>query len=77
MYIVKPQNDWNYVMTQANCQGREVVSDGIGMAAYTMDSHNCQRIVVNGMVKNEGDVEIGGFPPYPFLIVPLFRKKRM
>ena len=55
----------SYVMTQANCQGREVVDDGIGLAAYTMDSHNCQRIVVNGMVKNEGNVEIGGFGPYP------------
>jgi hypothetical protein len=56
-------------MTQANCEGREVVPDAIGMAAYTMDSHNCQRIVIekNGvkMVKNEGDVQIGGFPPYP------------
>ncbi len=54
-----------YVMTQANCQGRATVTDGVGMAAYTMDSHNCQRIVVNGMVKNEGDVQIGGFGPYP------------
>jgi len=54
-----------YVMTQHNCQGREVITDGIGLAAYTMDSHNCQRIVVNGMVKNEGNVEIGGFGPYP------------
>jgi len=54
-----------YVMTQHNCQGDETVGDGIGMAAYGMDSHNCQRIVVNGMVKNEGDVEYGGFPPYP------------
>jgi hypothetical protein len=54
-----------YVMTQANCEGKEVVPDGVGMAAYTMDSHNCQRIVVNGMVKNEGDVQIGGFGPYP------------
>lgn len=54
-----------YVMTQANCQGREIVEDGIGMAAYTMDSHNAERIVVNGMVKNEGDVQIGGFGPYP------------
>jgi hypothetical protein len=54
-----------YVMTQANCQGKETVSDGIGMAAYTMDSHNAERIVVNGMVKNEGDVQIGGFGPYP------------
>lgn len=54
-----------YVMTEKNCTGKEVVTDGIGMAAYTMDSHNVQRIVENGMVKNEGDVEVGGFPPYP------------
>ncbi len=59
----------NYVMTQAHCVGEETVTDPVGMAAYTMDSHNCQRIVVekNGkkMVKNEGNVEVGGFPPYP------------
>ncbi|KQS30753.1 FAD-dependent oxidoreductase [Dyadobacter sp. Leaf189] len=55
----------NYVMTQANCEGKKVVTDGVGMAAYTMDSHNIQRIVVNGMVKNEGNVEVGGFGPYP------------
>jgi hypothetical protein len=54
-----------YVMTQANCTGKTVVTDPVGMAAYTMDSHNTQRIVVNGMVKNEGNVEVGGFPPYP------------
>lgn len=53
------------VMTQHHCQGRETVTDGIGWAAYTMDSHNCDRHVVNGMVKNEGNVEIGGFGPYP------------
>jgi hypothetical protein len=53
-----------YVMTEHNCTGDSTVNDGIGLAAYTMDSHNCQRIVVNGMVKNEGDVQIGGFPPY-------------
>jgi len=54
-----------YVMTQANCQGRETVTDGIALAAYTMDSHNAERLVVNGMVKNEGDVQVGGFGPYP------------
>jgi hypothetical protein len=57
-----------YVMTQANCQGRAQVDDVVGMAAYMMDSHNCQRVVIEkdgvAMVKNEGDVEIGGFPPY-------------
>lgn len=58
-----------YVMTQANCEGKVTVKDGIALAAYTMDSHNCERIVIekNGvkMVKNEGNVEIGGFGPYP------------
>jgi hypothetical protein len=55
----------DYVMTEHNCRGEKQIADGIGMAAYTMDSHNCQRIVENGMVKNEGNVEVGGFPPYP------------
>lgn len=55
-----------YVMTQHNCQGRVTAEQPIGMAAYTMDSHNVQRYVDdNGHVRNEGDVEIGGFPPYP------------
>ncbi|HTN05274.1 FAD-dependent oxidoreductase [Agriterribacter sp.] len=54
-----------YVMTQDNCVGKRTVADGVGMAAYTMDSHNCQRIVVNGMVKNEGDVQVHGGGPYP------------
>ena len=54
-----------YVMTQANCEGKTTVNDGIAMAAYTMDSHNAERIVVKGMVKNEGDVQVGGFGPYP------------
>ena len=59
-----------YVMTQANCEGKATVTDGVGMAAYTMDSHNCQRLVVNSpdrapMVRNEGDVQVGGFPSYP------------
>jgi FAD dependent oxidoreductase len=54
-----------YVMTQANCEGKERVDDGVGMAAYTMDSHNTSRVLINGMVKNEGDVQVGGFPPYP------------
>jgi FAD dependent oxidoreductase len=64
-----------YVMTQANCEGRETVSDGVGMAAYTMDSHNCQRLVVNGMVKNEGNVEMGGFGPYPISYRSLIPKE--
>lgn len=52
------------VMTEHHCRGDKVVKDPIAKAAYTMDSHNCQRVVVNGMVKNEGNVEVGGFAPY-------------
>jgi FAD dependent oxidoreductase len=54
-----------YVMTESNCTGKLKVEDGVGLAAYTMDSHNCERVVVHGIVKNEGDVQVGGFPPYP------------
>jgi len=64
-----------YVMTQDNCEGRAIVDDGVGMAAYTMDSHNIQRVVVKGMVKNEGDVQVGGFPPYPISYRSLIPKK--
>ncbi len=57
-----------YVMTEHNCVGDSTVDDGIGLAAYTMDSHNCQRVMIEkdgqAMVKNEGDVQVGGFPPY-------------
>jgi hypothetical protein len=55
----------NYVMTEHNCRGQITAPDAIGLAAYTMDSHNCQRLVKNGHAENEGDVQIGGFPPYP------------
>ena len=54
-----------YVMTQQNVTGETVVPDSIGMAAYGMDSHHIQRVVENGMVKNEGDIQVHGFPPYP------------
>lgn len=58
-----------YVATQADCESRTTVEDGVGMAAYTMDSHNCQRVVIvkdgRAMVKNEGDVQIWGGRPYP------------
>jgi hypothetical protein len=30
-----------------------------------MDSHNCQRLVQDGVVHNEGDVEVGVSGPYP------------
>ncbi|MSO23547.1 MAG: FAD-dependent oxidoreductase [Acidobacteria bacterium] len=56
----------SYVMTQHNCLGHERVLDSVGLAAYTMDSHNVQRHVTKeGHARNEGNIEVGGFPPYP------------
>ncbi len=55
----------DYVMTEHNCRGEIKAADAIGLGAYGMDSHNCQRIVKNGHVENEGDVQAHGFPPYP------------
>ncbi len=55
----------DYVMTEHNCTGSAVASDSIGLAAYTMDSHNCRRLIEDGAVRNEGDVQVGGSPPYP------------
>jgi len=52
------------VMTEHHCMGTEKVEDSVGLAAYTMDSHNCRRLVVDGFVKNEGDVQIHSGPPY-------------
>jgi hypothetical protein len=55
----------DYVMTEHNCRGDVVAEDVVGLAAYTMDSHNCQRFARDGRVWNEGDVQVAGFPPYP------------
>ncbi|MBQ4915301.1 FAD-dependent oxidoreductase [Maribacter sp. MMG018] len=66
----------DYVMTQQNCEGLEVAEDVIGLAAYTMDSHNVQRYVdANGYVQNEGNVEAHGFDPYPISYKSLVPKK--
>ena len=58
-----------YVATQDDCENRRAPEDGIAMAAYTMDSHNCQRLAIRKdgrwMVKNEGNVEVDGGLPYP------------
>jgi hypothetical protein len=55
----------DYVMTQHHCQGHVTAEQPVGLAAYTMDSHNVQRYVAaDGFARNEGDVQVGGFPPY-------------
>jgi hypothetical protein len=65
----------DYVMTQHNCQGRVVAEDSVGLAAYTMDSHNTQRYAKDGRVWNEGDVQVGGFSPYPISYRSIVPKK--
>ncbi len=55
----------DYVMNQQHCSGTVIASDSVGLAAYAMDSHNVQRHLKNGMVKNEGDVQMIVANPYP------------
>jgi hypothetical protein len=56
----------DYVMTEHDCRGAHIAEDPIALAAYTMDSHNVQRYGdAEGHVRNEGDVQVGGFAPYP------------
>jgi hypothetical protein len=53
-----------YVVTQNDCEHRTTIEDSVGLGAYNMDSHNCQRLVKNGAVENEGDVQVSPKGPY-------------
>ncbi len=55
----------DYVATEADCTLKRAPDDSIGLGAYGMDSHNCRRTVVDGAVRNEGDVQVGVSTPYP------------
>jgi hypothetical protein len=55
----------DYVVTEHDCRGKVRAEDAVGLGSYGMDSHNCRRYVLDGNVTNEGDVQVGGFPPYP------------
>jgi hypothetical protein len=54
----------DFVMTQSHCANKKPVDDSVGMGAYTLDSHNIQRFVYKGMVKNEGDIQTRIRAPY-------------
>jgi hypothetical protein len=58
-----------YVMTQANCESIRKVNDSVGLPSYPMDSHFCQRVVVEEegkkTVRNEGGFGHGCPGPYP------------
>jgi hypothetical protein len=67
----------DYVMTEHNCRGSRVAEDPVGLGAYGMDSHNTQRYVdAHGHVRNEGDVQVGGFSPYPVSYRSIIPKQR-
>jgi hypothetical protein len=55
----------DYVVTEHDCRGKARAEDPVGLGSYGMDSHNCRRYVRDGRALNEGDVQVGGFAPYP------------
>ena len=56
----------DYVMTEHDCRQTRKVPRPVALAAYGMDSHNVRRHVVDGRVRNEGDVQDHEFKrPYP------------
>ncbi|MCP4643994.1 MAG: FAD-dependent oxidoreductase [bacterium] len=65
----------DYVMTERDCVGDRVPPHPVGLGAYTMDSHHVQRYVdKDGYARNEGDVEVGGFEPYPIAYASIVPK---
>jgi FAD-dependent oxidoreductase family protein/alpha-galactosidase-like protein len=54
----------DYVVTEHDCRWTAVAPDPVGLASYNMDSHNCARVVVDGLARNEGDVQVGPAGPY-------------
>jgi hypothetical protein len=69
----------DYVMNQANCELKRVAEDSVGLASYPMDSHPCQRVVVERdgftTVRNEGAFGHGGKKPYPVSYRSIVPKK--
>ena len=65
----------DFVMTEHHCTRSEPVPESIGLAAYTMDSHNVQRHVRDGMIKCEGDVQKRIPGPYPVSYRAIVPKK--
>jgi hypothetical protein len=67
-----------YVATQADCDNKVIAPEGIAYAAYTMDSHNTQRIVIekNGkkIVKGFDGGLLGHWSVWTKKAVELFEK---
>lgn len=57
-------SDW--VQTEPHLRRDKPTPRPIGMGSYNMDSHNVQRYVdKNGLVRNEGDIQVNPGGPYP------------
>jgi hypothetical protein len=54
----------DYVLNEHDTQHHRQPEDSVGMGSYQMDSHNCQRVAINGRVVNEGDVQLQPAEPY-------------
>jgi len=69
----------DYVMTQANCESTRIAEDSIALASYPMDSHSCQRVVVQEKgvttVRNEGNTGYKCPKPYPIAYRSIVPKK--
>ena len=60
-----------YVMVQQDLQTDLTKPDPIGMGSYNSDSHNVERIVADGFVRNEGDMQVAVKPyqiPYRVIL---------
>lgn len=65
----------DHVMTEHDCFRRKVAEDSVALAAYQLDSHNCRRVVRDGALINEGDVQLWAGPPYPISYRSLIPKR--
>ncbi len=55
-----------YVMKQTDCEHAPVtLPDAIGLGVYSLDSHGCQRVVVDGAAVTEGGCMVRIPGPYP------------
>ena len=54
----------DFVINENDCRGQRTASDPVALAAYQIDSHNCQRTIRDGLAHNEGDVQ-SGTAPFP------------
>ncbi|MFH1499677.1 MAG: FAD-dependent oxidoreductase [Verrucomicrobiota bacterium] len=52
------------VMTEHHCRAVETVDDPVALGAYNMDSHHCRRVIHQGRLWNEGDVQVRVPRPY-------------